>query len=83
MRTYRAVTGMGSDRIVIRLIVDRMTDACENITFPCGRRQTVPIAFIVLLNFHFLDKLISCTRFHISVTVGSDCFYRSIDINLG
>ena len=29
MRTDRAVA--------MRLIVDRMTHACENITFPCGR----------------------------------------------
>ena len=26
-----------SDRVGMRPIVDRMTDACENITFFCGR----------------------------------------------
>ena len=28
---------ISSDRVTIRLIVDRMTDACENITFPCSQ----------------------------------------------
>ena len=37
MRTDRAVMRMSSDRVAMRPIVDRMTDACENITFPCGR----------------------------------------------
>ena len=37
MRTDRALTRMSCDRVAIRPIVDRMTDACENITFPCGR----------------------------------------------
>ena len=37
MRTDRAVTRTSTDRVVMRPIVDRMTDACENITFPCGR----------------------------------------------
>ena len=37
MRTDRALTRMSSDRVAMRPIVDRMTDACENITFPCGR----------------------------------------------
>ena len=44
MRTDRAVTvtvtekpiRMSSDQVGMRPIVDRMTDACENITFPCG-----------------------------------------------
>ena len=31
MRTDRAVTRMSSDRVAMRPIVDRMTDACENI----------------------------------------------------
>ena len=37
MSTARTVTRVGSDRVAMRPIVDRMTDACENITFPCGR----------------------------------------------
>ena len=37
MLTDRAVARMSSDRVAMRSIVDRMTDACENITFPCGR----------------------------------------------
>ena len=36
MRTDRAVTSMSSGRVVMRPIVDGMTQACENITFPCG-----------------------------------------------
>ena len=36
MRTDRTVTRMNSDQVTMRPIVDRMTDACENITFPCG-----------------------------------------------
>ena len=37
MHTDRDLTTMSSDRVAMRPIVDRMTDACENITFPCGR----------------------------------------------
>ena len=37
MRTDRAVTRMSRDRVAMRPIVDRLTDACENITFPCSR----------------------------------------------
>ena len=45
MRTDRAVTvtvtekqaRMSSDQVGMRPIVDRITDACENITFPCGQ----------------------------------------------
>ena len=37
MRTDHAVTRMSSDQVAMSPIVDRMTDACENITFPCGR----------------------------------------------
>ena len=37
MRTDRAIIRMSSDRVAMRPIVDRITDACENITFPCGR----------------------------------------------
>ena len=37
MHTNRTVTKMRSERVAMRLIVDRMTDAYENITFPCGR----------------------------------------------
>ena len=37
MRTNRAVTRVSSKPVAMRPIVDRMTDACENITFPCGR----------------------------------------------
>ena len=39
MRTDRSVTRMSSDRVAMRPIVDKMTDACENITFPCGRSK--------------------------------------------
>ena len=35
MRTDCAVTRMSSDRVAMRPIVHRMTDAYENITFPC------------------------------------------------
>ena len=37
MRTDRAVTRMNSEPVAVRPIVDRITDACKNITFPCGR----------------------------------------------
>ena len=37
MRTNRAVTRVSSKPVAMRPIVDRMTDACENITLPCGR----------------------------------------------
>ena len=37
MGTDRAVTRMSSDRVGMRPTVDRMTDACKNITFPYGR----------------------------------------------
>ena len=37
MRTDCNVTRMSRDLVAMRPIVDRMTDACENITFPCGR----------------------------------------------
>ena len=37
MRTDRAVTRMSSNWVAMRPIVDRMADACENITFHCGR----------------------------------------------
>ena len=37
MRTDRTVTRMSSNRVAMKPIVDRMTDACENIPFPCGR----------------------------------------------
>ena len=37
MRTDCAVIWMSSEPVAVRLIVDRMTDACENITFPCSR----------------------------------------------
>ena len=33
MHTDRAITRMSSDRVAMRPIVDRMTHACENITF--------------------------------------------------
>ena len=36
MRTDHAVTRMSSDRVAMRPIVNRMTHACENFTFPCG-----------------------------------------------
>ena len=36
-RIDRDITRMSTERVVMRPIVDRMTDACENITFPCGR----------------------------------------------
>ena len=37
MRTEGAVTRMSSKSVAMRPIVDRMTDAFENITVPCGR----------------------------------------------
>ena len=37
MRTDRDVTRMSSDRLAMRPIVNRMTDARENITFPYAR----------------------------------------------
>ena len=37
MCTDRAVTRMNSDRVAMKPIVNRMTHASENITFPCGR----------------------------------------------
>ena len=37
MRTDRAVKRMSSDRVDMRPIVNRMTQACENITFHCGQ----------------------------------------------
>ena len=37
MRTNHAATRTSSDQVAMGLIVDRMTDTCENITFPCGR----------------------------------------------
>ena len=37
MRTDRAVKRMSSEPVARRPIVDRMTHACENITFPCDR----------------------------------------------
>ena len=37
MHTDHGVTRMCSDRVGMRPIVDRMIDACENITFPYGR----------------------------------------------
>ena len=37
MRTDRVVTNMSSDRVAMTPIVNRMTHACENITFPHGR----------------------------------------------
>ena len=37
MRTDLTVTRMSSDRVAVRPIVDRITEACENITFPCDR----------------------------------------------
>ena len=37
MHTDGAVTRMSSGRVAMRPIVDRMTDACENITFHGGR----------------------------------------------
>ena len=37
MHTDHAVTRMSSDRVSMRPIVDRMTDACENITLPYSR----------------------------------------------
>ena len=41
MRTDYAVTKMSSDGVAMRPIVNRMTHACENITFPCGRYQEI------------------------------------------
>ena len=35
---HNTITRMSSEPVAMRLIVDRMTDACENITFPCGRK---------------------------------------------
>ena len=37
MRTNHDVTKMNSRRVAMRPIVDRMTDARENITFPWSR----------------------------------------------
>ena len=37
MRTNRTATRISSEQVAMRPIVDRMTDACENITFNCGR----------------------------------------------
>ena len=37
MHTDWPVTRMSSDRVAMSPIVHRMTHACENITFPCGR----------------------------------------------
>ena len=37
MCTDCAVTMMSSDGVAMRPIIDRMTEAYENITFPCGR----------------------------------------------
>ena len=37
MRTDRAVTRMSCDQVAMMPVVDRMTKACENITFPRGR----------------------------------------------
>ena len=37
MLTNRAVTGMSSDRVPLRPIVYRMTQAWKNINFHCGR----------------------------------------------
>ena len=37
MRTDHALARMSSDRVAMRPIVDRMSHACENITFLCGR----------------------------------------------
>ena len=42
MPTNRAVTSMSSDRVVIRLIADRMTDAWENITPPPHPPELAP-----------------------------------------
>ena len=39
MRTYRAVTRISSEPVAMRPIVNRMTRACENITFPCGQQK--------------------------------------------
>ena len=36
MHTHHTITRMSSVRVALRLIVDRMTHACENITFHCG-----------------------------------------------
>ena len=37
MRTDRVVTRISSDRVAMRPIVHRMTNAYENIAFPCGQ----------------------------------------------
>ena len=37
MRTDRALTRPNSEQVAMRPFVDRMTHACENITFPCDR----------------------------------------------
>ena len=39
MHTNRSITKMSSEHwaVAMRPIVDRLTDACENITFPSGR----------------------------------------------
>ena len=37
MHTDSAVIRMSSEHVAMRPIVDRVTQACENITFPCGR----------------------------------------------
>ena len=49
MGTDRAATRMSSDRVAIRPIVERMTDACENITYPCGRYKTMVIKLGMVL----------------------------------
>ena len=36
MRTDHAATRMSSEPVAMRPIVDRVTDACENITFAFG-----------------------------------------------
>ena len=37
MRTDRTIIRMSSEPVAMEPIVDRMTDARDNITFPCGR----------------------------------------------
>ena len=39
MRTDRTLTKMSSEPVAMKPIVDRMTDARENITFPCGKNE--------------------------------------------
>ena len=39
MLTDCTVTRMSSERVAMRPIVDRMTDAGENIPFSCGRKK--------------------------------------------